>query len=121
MPDPVERAALEKVNELLQAGKPARLAELNEEELLAIKSLMLLTLKPTIYAANVADDDLATGNEMSKKVFDFAAAEGAKAVLVSAQVEAELTSLDEADKKDFLESLGVDDDSCGLKVGGALF
>ncbi len=43
-------------------------------------------MKPVIYAANVADSDLATGNDMSKKVFEFAASEGAKAVLVSAQV-----------------------------------
>ena len=47
---------------------------------------MLLTLKPVIYAANVADSDLATGNAMSKIVFDFAAAEGNTCVLVSAQV-----------------------------------
>ena len=48
---------------------------------------MLLTLKPVIYAANVADSDLATGNAMSKIVFDFAAAEGNTCVLVSAQVQ----------------------------------
>ena len=48
---------------------------------------MLLTLKPVIYAANVADTDLATGNELSKVVFDYAEKEGSKAVLVSAQVQ----------------------------------
>jgi len=47
---------------------------------------MLLTMKPVIYAANVGDDDLSTGNEMSKKVFEFAQSEGSRAVLVSAQV-----------------------------------
>ena len=47
---------------------------------------MLLTMKPMIYAANVADSDLGTGNEMSRAVFDLAAAEGSNAVLVSAQV-----------------------------------
>lgn len=51
---------------------------------------MLLTLKPVIYAANVADADLATGNAMSQKVFEYAAAHGSKAVLVSAQVQQHL-------------------------------
>ena len=53
---------------------------------------MLLTLKPVIYAANVADSDLATGNELSKQVFDYAEKEGNKAVLVSAQVLAKVFS-----------------------------
>lgn len=77
---------------------------------------MLLTLKPVIYAANVADSDLASGNEMSKKVFAHAAKEGNKCVLVSAQVEAELASLNEDERKEFLGDLGVSDENCGLKV-----
>lgn len=77
---------------------------------------MLLTMKPTIYAANVADTDLATGNEMSKKVFDFAASEGNKAVLVSAQVEAELAGLSDEEREEFLKELGASDEACGLKA-----
>ena len=77
---PEELSALEKCNETLMAGKPARVAGLTADEAEQIKGLMLLTMKPVIYAANVADADLATGNAMSKKVFDFAAAEGNKAV-----------------------------------------
>jgi ribosome-binding ATPase YchF (GTP1/OBG family) len=83
---PEELRALEKANDALIAGKPARTAGLTAEEALAIKSLMLLTMKPVIYAANVADSDLATGNAMSKTVQEFAAKEGSKVVLVSAQV-----------------------------------
>lgn len=113
---PEELSALEKVNTALEAGKPARKAGLDKSELDAIKSLMLLTLKPVIYAANVADVDLATGNEMSKKVAEFAKTDGCSTVLVSAQVESELTGLDESERKDFLESLGVSDEQCGLKV-----
>jgi len=113
--DPIEKSALEKVKEALDEGKPAKTADLSEEELLSIKSLMLLSLKPVIYAANVADADLAEGNEMSKSVFAHASSEGSPAVLVSAQVEAELAGLEDADRNDFLESLGVDDSSCGLK------
>lgn len=59
--DPIELAALEKINTVLLLGKPARQAGLNSEELDLIKGMMLLTLKPVIYAANVADSDLATG------------------------------------------------------------
>ena len=109
-------SALEKVNEVLMKGKPARHANLNAEEIEAIKSLMLLTLKPVIYAANVADSDLAAGNEMSKKVFEHAKSEGSRAVLVSAQVEAELALLNEEDKAEFLAALGVSDEEVGLKA-----
>lgn len=73
-------------------GRPARSAGLTADEKESIKSLMLLTLKPVIYAANVADSDLATGNELSKQVFDYAEKEGNKAVLVSAQVLAKILS-----------------------------
>eukprot|EP01038_Epipyxis_sp_PR26KG_P008805 gene8805-11888_t len=113
---PEELSALEKVNDNLLLGKPARLTQLTKEELEFLKPFMLLTMKPVIYAANVADNDLATGNDMSRKVFEFASTEGSRAVLVSAQVESELAGLDEADRADFLETLGVSDDNCGLKA-----
>jgi ribosome-binding ATPase len=78
--------ALEKVNQALISGKAARQAGLTVEELDLVKSLMLLTLKPVIYAANVADSDLATGNELSMKLTEFAKSEGSIVVIVSAQV-----------------------------------
>lgn len=98
------------------AGKSARSVELLPEERAPLKGLMLLSMKPVIYAANVADSDLATGNELSKKVFEFAASEGNTAVIVSAQVESELCSLAPEDKESFLKELGVSDETCGLKV-----
>lgn len=103
----VELAALEKVRETLDAGKPARLANLTDEEKEAISVLQLLTLKPTIYAANVTEDDLATGNTFVDKVKAIAAAENAEVTIVSAQVEAELLELPDDERQDFLESLGV--------------
>ncbi|ELS31999.1 MULTISPECIES: redox-regulated ATPase YchF [Pseudanabaena] len=103
----VELAALEKVREILDAGKPARLANLNDEEKAAISVLQLLTLKPTIYAANVSEDDLATGNAFVEKVKAIAAAENAEVTIVSAQVESELLELPDEERQDFLESLGV--------------
>ncbi len=84
--DPLELSALEKANKALLEAKPARAAGLTTKEIESIRSLMLLTLKPVIYAANVADSDLAAGNEMSKIVFEYAEARGSKAVIVSAQV-----------------------------------
>ncbi|MCE2885938.1 MAG: redox-regulated ATPase YchF [Pseudanabaena sp. 42896M_M3] len=103
----IELAALEKVRETLDAGKPARLANLTGEEKEAISVLQLLTLKPTIYAANVSEDDLATGNAFVDKVRAIAAAENAEVTIVSAQVESELLELTDEERQDFLESLGV--------------
>ncbi|WP_103666344.1 redox-regulated ATPase YchF [Pseudanabaena sp. BC1403] len=103
----IELAALEKVRETLDAGKPARLANLTDEEKEAISVLQLLTLKPTIYAANVSEDDLATGNAFVEKVKAIAAAENAEVTIVSAQVESELLELPDDERQDFLESLGV--------------
>ncbi|MBD2189907.1 redox-regulated ATPase YchF [Pseudanabaena mucicola] len=103
----VELAALEKVRETLDAGKPARLANLSDEEKEAIEVLQLLTLKPTIYAANVSEDDLATGNAYVEKVRAIANSENAEVTIVSAQVEAELLELPDDERQDFLESLGV--------------
>ena len=114
-----ELSALEKINEALIAGKSARTVSLTKEEAIAVKGLMLLTMKPVIYAANVADIDLASGNDMSKAVFEFAQKEGNQAVLVSAQVEAELATLNPEERKEFLAALGVTDEDCGLKVSTA--
>lgn len=110
----IELTALETLVALLNLGKPARQAKLNEEEELAIKGLGLLTAKPIIYAANVKEDDLATGNELVEQVRAIAQAEGAQTAIVSAQVESELVELPEEDKAEFLESLGVTEG--GLKT-----
>ena len=99
----------------LDQGIPARAAGLAPDEIELVKVFNLLSMKPVIYAANVADGDLANGCDLSKQVFDFAAAEGNKAVLVSAQVESELALLDANDKQDFLGALGVTEESTGLR------
>ena len=111
-----EKSALEKVAEVLNNDEPARNAVLDEAEEEAIKSFGLLTRKKMIYASNVADGDLAEGNEMVDRLRELAEKEGAKVVLVSAQVEAELVELEEEDKLEFLESLGVGLDDCGLRA-----
>ena len=103
----VELEILEKISAVLNEGKSVRQMELTEEEAEIIKPLGLLTNKPIIYATNVSEDDLAEGNEWVEAVKQFAIAESAKVVIVSAQVESELVELSEDDKQDFLESLGV--------------
>lgn len=108
-----ELAILEKLMPLLNEGKSARSADLSEEEDLLIKPLGLLTRKPIIYAANVSEDDLATGNEWVEQVRAIASEEDAQVVIISAQVESELIELPEEDRADFLESLGVEEG--GLK------
>jgi ribosome-binding ATPase len=108
-----ELATLEKVREALDQGKPARSLGLSDEELVAIEFLQLLTLKPTIYAANVSESDLATGNAFVERVKEIAIAEKAEVIIVSAQVESELVELSAEERQDFLESLGVSEG--GLK------
>jgi GTP-binding protein YchF len=113
--DPFEKTALEKLTAILNNNEPARNAILEEEEESAIKSLGLLTRKKMIYAANVADEDLASGNEMVDKLRTMADADGSGLVIVSAQVEAELVDLSENDRADFLASLGVTMEGTGLR------
>jgi ribosome-binding ATPase len=103
----VELAALEKLMPILNEGKPARQANLSEDEEAAIKPLGMLTRKPIIYAANVSEDDLASGNKWVEQVRQVATQENAQVVVVSAQVESELIELSEEERADFLESLGV--------------
>lgn len=104
---------LDKLMPALDAGKTARTVELTEEEEFLIRPLGLLTRKPVIYAANVNEDDLATGNDWVEKVRTVAAEEDAEVVIVSAQVESELVELSEEERIDFLDSLGVEEG--GLK------
>ena len=102
-------AVMEKVLNALREGKPARsidISDENEEKIL--KSLFLLTTKPVLYVCNVDEACAATGNEYSKKVFDYAASEGNQAVIISAAIEAEVAQLtDMAEQKEFLETLGL--------------
>lgn len=109
----LELEALEKLTAGLNEGKAARHLDLTEEELEAVKVLGLLTAKPIIYAANVSEDDLATGNEWVEQVRQVAITDNAQVVVVSAQVESELVELPEEERSDFLASLGVEEG--GLK------
>lgn len=109
-----ELVVLEKLQTALNEGQSIRLLKLSEEESEIIKPFGLLTAKPVIYATNVSEDDLATGNPWVEQVQKLAITENAQVVIVSAQVESELVELPEAERADFLASLGVEEG--GLKT-----
>jgi hypothetical protein len=97
-------SALHKVRAVLDAGRPARTADLSREEQAVIKPLFLLTMKPTMYVANVAE----RGSEaLLKKVRDYAAKEGAPVVPIDAAVESQIADMSDEDKKLFLEDMGM--------------
>jgi GTP-binding protein YchF len=96
--------------EALQQGKPARtiLPDLAPEKVVLLKQLQLITSKPVLYVANVAESDAAKGNDLSEKVAAKAKAEGASSVVIAAAIESEVASLSSAeDKKEYLDSLGL--------------
>ena len=94
--------------DLLREGRPARLTQPNgDEEERLFAQAQLLTAKPVLYVCNVAEEDAATGNAMSEAVFAKASAEGAKAVVVSAAIEAELVAMDPGDRAEYLKELGL--------------
>jgi ribosome-binding ATPase len=99
-------AIMEPLVAALQEGRPARTAiPLGEEE--AVSRLQLLTSKPVLYVCNVEEGSAATGNEFSAKVRAWAATQCAPTIAVSAAIEAEVSQLPEADRRDFLETLGL--------------
>jgi ribosome-binding ATPase len=97
-----------RVQDLLNAGKPARLAAQTDDDKETLKSLFLLSSKPILYAANVNENDVLGGNVFTKEVEAVATAEGAKVVIVSAKIESEIALMPDEDKPEFLQSLGLD-------------
>lgn len=106
-----EAAVLEKVKEAFANEMPARSVDLSDEEKKIIKGLSLLTLKPALYVANVAEDEVADAdnNEYVQQVRDYAAKEGAEVIVVCAKIEEEIAQLDDDEKAMFLEELGIEE------------
>jgi len=104
---------IEKVLPVLQDGKPARTADITDDEQLTFQSLQLLTSKPVLYVANVDEASAATGNEYSAQVDARAREEGAVSVTISAKIESELATLDDDERVEYLGELGLDEP--GLK------
>ena len=103
-----KKLVLEKVSKQLDAGEMVRTIGLSDDEKALIKDLCLITIKPTMYIANVQDDGF-ENNPMLDKVKAFADKEGAVVVPICAAIEAEIAQLDEDEKKEFLDDLGLEE------------
>ena len=106
-----ELAILDKIKPVLEEGISARSIEFTDEEQRIVKSLFLLTTKPVLYVANVAEEDVADyeTNDYVNKVKEFAASENAEVIVISARAEEEIAELEEEDKAEFLEALGIEE------------
>lgn len=105
----VEVQLLERLQQVLADGQSARVLEFSQEDKEILKSFPLLTNKPVLYVANVSEEDLIeqVENHMISQVRQFAANEGAEVIVVCAKIEAELSELEEEDKREFLADLGL--------------
>eukprot|EP00252_Welwitschia_mirabilis_P007592 TRINITY_DN1911_c1_g1_i1.p1 TRINITY_DN1911_c1_g1~~TRINITY_DN1911_c1_g1_i1.p1 ORF type:complete len:440 (+),score=90.02 TRINITY_DN1911_c1_g1_i1:145-1464(+) len=113
-----EMTVLQQIHQALMEGKPARSVTLSDFEKESIKHLCLLTMKPVIFAANVAESDLRdpTSNIHVKRVAEIASDLKSEVVTVSAQVEAELIELQPQERTEYLKSLGVAEGGLGSLV-----
>jgi GTP-binding protein YchF len=114
-----EQAVLQKLKPVLDSGKPAMLAELTTEDKVISKALFLMTDKPTIFACNVKEGDLATAdtNPHVLKVREYAKTHLAcEAVVISAQIESDLVDLSDEEAKAFLAELGVKESGVGALI-----
>ncbi len=100
---------LEKVKATLEEGKPARVLNLTDEEKDIIKDSFLLTMKPILYVANVSENELAEDNEYVKQVKEYAEKEKAKVIKLCVKIEEEISGLEDEDKKEMLEALGMNE------------
>lgn len=102
---------LDKLFAALAEGLSARTVDLSEDEFALVKDMHLLTIKPIMYVANVAEEDVADtqDNPYVQQVRQYAATENAEVIVISARVEAEIAELDEDEAKEFLADLGLDE------------
>ncbi|SKA77082.1 hypothetical protein SAMN05428976_102406 [Clostridium sp. USBA 49] len=106
-----ELELMEKIKAHLESGKPVRTLDCSEEESEIIKGLFLLTSKPVLYAANISEEDLTSGedNNFVKLVKDFAFNENSEVITICAKLEEELSSLEEDEKLELLKEYGLSD------------
>lgn len=104
-----EQDILVKLKEGLEVEQSARAMEFTEEQWKVVKGLHLLTTKPTLYVANVSEEEVADpdSNENVQKVKEFAANENAEVIVVCAKIEEEIAELEQEEKEEFLEDLGI--------------
>jgi len=99
---------LEKIKTELDEGKPVRAMGLDEDEQAMLRDMFLLTAKPTLYVANVAEAGM-ENNPLLDRVHEFATGEGAGVVAVCAAIESELAELDDDERDEFLQELGLEE------------
>lgn len=106
-----ELAVLDKLKPVLEEGLSARTIEFTEEEQKIVKNLFLLTAKPILYVANVSEDDVSDSNNNPyvQQVRNFAANEQAEVIVICARAEEEIAELEDEDKAEFLEALGIEE------------
>lgn len=106
-----EYNVLVKLREAFENDKPARAIEFNEEEEKIVRNLFLLTRKPVLYVANVSEEDVSSpdDNKYVQQVREFAAAENSEVIVVCARAEEEIAELEDEDKLEFLEALGIEE------------
>ena len=102
---------LEKIKKTLEDGKSARTIEFNEDEQAIVKDMFLLTTKPILYIANVSEEQLenAENDELVLKVKEYATNENAEVIPLCVKIEEELSSLEDEDKKEMLDALGLNE------------
>ena len=108
--------AVEKIKPLLEDGKGARLADLTDDEKIAVKDMFLLTMKPLLYVCNIDEDTIADGtNKYVEQVKKIAASENSEVVVICGKFESDLADItDDADRKEFMDSVGLTES--GLNV-----
>ena len=106
----------------LEDGKPARTAEIDEDDKKAWRMLQLLTSKPVLYVANVDEESAAEGNAYSAKVVEHAKSEGAQSVAISAQIESEMALLEDEEQAEYLGAIGLEEPGLNrlIRAGYAL-
>ncbi len=102
-----EFSALSKLREAMNMGKPARAVELTDEEKPTTRDLFLITMKPTLYVANVDEAAIKDGNAYTAAVKKRAAEEGSEAVLICGALESEIAQLEPAERVEFLGDMGL--------------
>lgn len=98
---------MKRISDFLESGKSARAMDLTDEEKEFTETLNLLSYKPIIYVANVAEEDIGSENEYTRAVKAFAESEGAEFAVICAEMEEEISELEDEEKNDFLAELGI--------------
>ncbi len=105
----IEMELYEAIKEHLESGKPVRSMSFDQEQQQLVDQLFLITLKPVLYAANVSEEDLSSldGNRFLAELKEVAAEENSEVMVICAKIEEEIAQLDDEEKADFLEAMGL--------------